>query len=67
MTMRTRSVFYVSDGTGITAETFGNAVLNQFEFKPRHVRLGALIDCILLHGCGCSGVSRYFEVIHENF
>jgi regulator of PEP synthase PpsR (kinase-PPPase family) len=35
----TRTVFFVSDGTGITAETFGNAILAQFEFKPRHVRL----------------------------
>ncbi|MCM2251967.1 MAG: kinase/pyrophosphorylase, partial [Ramlibacter sp.] len=37
--MYTRTVFFVSDGTGITAETFGNAILAQFEFKPRHVRL----------------------------
>ena len=37
--MHTRTVFFVSDGTGITAETFGNAVLAQFEIKPRHVRL----------------------------
>jgi len=35
----TRSVFYVSDGTGITAETFGNAILAQFDMRPRHVRL----------------------------
>ncbi len=34
-----RTVFYVSDGTGITAETFGNAILAQFEMTPRHVRL----------------------------
>ena len=39
MTMTHRSVFFISDGTGITAETFGNAILAQFEFKPRHVRL----------------------------
>jgi regulator of PEP synthase PpsR (kinase-PPPase family) len=37
--MPTRTVFFVSDGTGISAETFGNAVLAQFEIKPRHVRL----------------------------
>ncbi len=37
--MPTRTVFFISDGTGITAETFGNAILAQFEFKPRHVRL----------------------------
>jgi regulator of PEP synthase PpsR (kinase-PPPase family) len=33
-----RTVFFVSDGTGITAETFGNSILNQFAAKPRHVR-----------------------------
>ena len=37
--MTHRTVFYVSDGTGITAETFGNAILAQFEISPRHVRL----------------------------
>jgi [pyruvate, water dikinase]-phosphate phosphotransferase / [pyruvate, water dikinase] kinase len=36
--MPTRTVFFVSDGTGITAETFGNSILNQFAIKPRHVR-----------------------------
>jgi regulator of PEP synthase PpsR (kinase-PPPase family) len=34
-----RSVFFVSDGTGITAETFGNAILAQFETSVHHVRL----------------------------
>jgi len=34
-----RTVFYISDGTGITAETFGNAILAQFDIKSRHVRL----------------------------
>ena len=37
--MPNRTVFFVSDGTGITAETFGNAILAQFETKTRHVRL----------------------------
>ena len=37
--MPNRTVFFVSDGTGITAETFGNAFLAQFEVQPRHVRL----------------------------
>jgi regulator of PEP synthase PpsR (kinase-PPPase family) len=37
--MTHRTVFFVSDGTGITAETFGNAILAQFEAKSRHVRL----------------------------
>jgi len=36
--MPNRTVFFVSDGTGITAETFGNSILNQFATKPRHVR-----------------------------
>ena len=37
-TMPNRSVFFVSDGTGITAETFGNSILAQFPAVPRHVR-----------------------------
>lgn len=36
--MPNRTVFFVSDGTGITAETFGNSILAQFGGKPRHVR-----------------------------
>ena len=39
MTMHQRTIFFVSDGTGITAETFGNAILAQFELVPRRVRL----------------------------
>ena len=37
--MPNRTVFFISDGTGITAETFGNAILAQFEMKARHIRL----------------------------
>jgi regulator of PEP synthase PpsR (kinase-PPPase family) len=36
--MPNRTVFFVSDGTGITAETFGNSILAQFPAKARHVR-----------------------------
>jgi [pyruvate, water dikinase]-phosphate phosphotransferase / [pyruvate, water dikinase] kinase len=36
--MPERTVFFVSDGTGITAETFGNSVLAQFPSRHRHVR-----------------------------
>jgi regulator of PEP synthase PpsR (kinase-PPPase family) len=36
--MPDRTVFYVSDGTGITAETFGNSILAQFPPLHRHVR-----------------------------
>lgn len=34
-----RSVFFVSDGTGVTAETFGHAVLTQFNMRFRQIRL----------------------------
>jgi regulator of PEP synthase PpsR (kinase-PPPase family) len=35
-----RTAFFVSDGTGITAETFGSSLLSQFEdVKLRYVRL----------------------------
>ena len=37
--MHNRTVFFVSDGTGITAETFGKAILAQFEAKVRQIRL----------------------------
>jgi regulator of PEP synthase PpsR (kinase-PPPase family) len=37
--MPNRTVFFISDGTGITAETFGNALLAQFEIEVRRVRL----------------------------
>ncbi len=37
--MSNRTVFFISDGTGITAETFGNAILAQFEARARHIRL----------------------------
>jgi len=36
--MTHRTVFFVSDGTGITAETFGNSILAQFPVQSRHVR-----------------------------
>ncbi len=36
--MPNRTVFFVSDGTGITAETLGNSILNQFSARFRHVR-----------------------------
>ncbi len=36
--MPNRTVFFVSDGTGITAETFGNSILAQVPLRPRHVR-----------------------------
>jgi [pyruvate, water dikinase]-phosphate phosphotransferase / [pyruvate, water dikinase] kinase len=34
-----RTVFFVSDGTGITAETFGHSVLTQFDLKFKQTRL----------------------------
>jgi hypothetical protein len=37
--MPQRTCFFISDGTGITAETFGNAILAQFESNNRRVRL----------------------------
>lgn len=36
--MNHRTVFFISDGTGITAETFGNSILAQFPGPFRHVR-----------------------------
>jgi regulator of PEP synthase PpsR (kinase-PPPase family) len=36
--MANHTVFFISDGTGITAETFGNSILSQFAVSARHVR-----------------------------
>ena len=36
--MPNRTVFFISDGTGITAETFGNSIMAQFAIKSRHIR-----------------------------
>jgi regulator of PEP synthase PpsR (kinase-PPPase family) len=36
--MPERTVYFVSDGTGITAQTFGNSILAQFSAHPRRVR-----------------------------
>ncbi|NLA88366.1 MAG: kinase/pyrophosphorylase, partial [Alcaligenaceae bacterium] len=33
MELQKRTVFIISDGTGITAETFGHSVLSQFTHK----------------------------------
>jgi regulator of PEP synthase PpsR (kinase-PPPase family) len=39
MSSKPRTVFIVSDGTGITAETFSQSILAQFELPFRQVRL----------------------------
>lgn len=38
-TMHTHTIFVISDGTGITAETFGTAIMAQFESTPRIIRV----------------------------
>ncbi|MEF9949188.1 MAG: pyruvate, water dikinase regulatory protein [Comamonas sp.] len=37
--MHTHTIFVISDGTGITAETFGTAIMAQFDSKPRLIRI----------------------------
>ena len=49
MTMPQRTAFFISDGTGITAETFGNAILAQFEAKHRRIRLPFVDDADKAH------------------
>lgn len=44
-----RTVFFVSDGTGITAETFGHAVLTQFDMRFRQIRLPFIDDLDKAH------------------
>ncbi|NDF06962.1 MAG: phosphoenolpyruvate synthase regulatory protein, partial [Betaproteobacteria bacterium] len=58
--MTNRSVFFVSDGTGITAETFGNAILAQFEFEYRHIRL-PFIDTVAKAHLTVQQINSCFE------
>jgi len=58
--MTNRSVFFVSDGTGITAETFVNAILAQFEFEYRHIRL-PFIDTIEKAHLAVEQINSCFE------
>lgn len=44
MTYRARAIFYVSDGTGITAETIGHSVLTQFDGIPFQTRRLPFVD-----------------------
>lgn len=44
-----RTVFFVSDGTGITAETFGHSVLTQFDLKFKQIRLPFVDDMDKAH------------------
>jgi len=44
MTNAARSIFYVSDGTGITAETIGHSVLTQFDGIPFQTRRMPFVD-----------------------
>ena len=37
--MHQRTIFFISDGTGVTAETFGRAIMKQFDITTRAVRL----------------------------
>ena len=41
-----RSVFFISDGTGITAETLGHSLLTQFEGLPTHQSRMPFIDSV---------------------
>jgi regulator of PEP synthase PpsR (kinase-PPPase family) len=57
-----RTVFFVSDGTGITAETFGHSVLTQFDLKFRQVRLPFIDTCDKAH----DAVRKINEVATED-
>jgi regulator of PEP synthase PpsR (kinase-PPPase family) len=48
--MPEKTVFFISDGTGITAETFGNSILAQFPTRHRHVRRPFIDSTEKAHG-----------------
>jgi len=60
MPLAERTVFFVSDGTGITAETFGHSVLTQFELRFRQIRL-PFIDTVDKAYEGVRRINEAFE------
>ncbi|MDY7572812.1 pyruvate, water dikinase regulatory protein [Actimicrobium sp. CCI2.3] len=56
-----RTVFFVSDGTGITAETFGHAVLTQFELRFRQIRM-PFIDTVEKAHAAAQRVNEAFKL-----
>ncbi|MGI9275982.1 MAG: posphoenolpyruvate synthetase regulatory kinase/phosphorylase PpsR [Endozoicomonas sp.] len=53
-----RTVFFISDGTGITAESFGQSLLAQFEGHDFHHITLPYVDC-------ASKATRALEQIHD--
>lgn len=53
------TVFFVSDGTGITAETFGHSVLTQFDLRFKQVRI-PFIDSIDKAHDACKKINEAF-------
>ena len=58
------TVFFVSDGTGITAETFGHSVLSQFDLRFRQVRL-PFIDTIDKAHDAARKINEAFSTDHQ--
>ena len=59
--MHSRTVFVISDGTGITAETFGTALMTQFDLKPRIVRI-PFVDTVDKAHQAVRQINHTFEV-----
>lgn len=55
-----RTVFFISDGTGITAETFGHSLLTQFDLRFKHIRL-PFIDTVEKVHDAVSRINHAFE------
>jgi regulator of PEP synthase PpsR (kinase-PPPase family) len=55
-----RTVFIVSDGTGITAETFAHSILAQFEMKFRQVRI-PFVDTVEKAHVAVSKINEAFD------
>ena len=54
------TVFFVSDGTGITAETFGHSVLTQFDLRFKQIRL-PFIDTVDKAHEACKKINDAFN------
>ncbi|MEN9831868.1 MAG: Phosphoenolpyruvate synthase regulatory protein [Pseudomonadota bacterium] len=60
--MPNRTVFFISDGTGITAETFGKAILAQFELKTRYIRLPFIDSADKAHQAAVRQINHTAEI-----
>ncbi|MCR9192715.1 MAG: kinase/pyrophosphorylase [Gammaproteobacteria bacterium] len=59
--MKKRTVFMISDGTGITVESLSNSLLSQFESIEFETKVFPFVDSVEKVKAICSDIDRYSE------